>query len=464
MENHEVFILCNDVLCGLTIIIVTIIGFYQIYLHWNATFIIKRHRVLHVQFLISVFLIEISTLISTISASFYGRTSNVYIVSRIFIQITFWSVICNDFMIRWLLYFNNNWTLATMKSKWEYIIIGNHIDNHETNWFIRNKNKYGQYNKIRKYNTGVIGVLCVVTCSIYVLEHLKMLPFGIYSIIVVPMATILCIIFGILICKTPKYMDIFYIIFESRMHLAISFMVFCIYIFFLFLWKRLSDEHDAVLSSIASVGLIYTWNGIFIVSTMIIVRKNTNANLSNIDSNDITLEYLLQNQDRMQLFMDHLYKEYNIELITSYIEVNYLLNKFIQLNDQINIENKQIENFYHELSSVMVRKDEYVNTQNIDANITERDTLKIHCGIIYTKYIHEYSEFQINIPGHIKSKFDDIMNNNEFNINNNSNYIELFDIFYDIKKEMRKMLKFSFERFKKSDNFHQIQDIINHHL
>ena len=116
--NQEVFIICNLGLCGFTTIIVTLIGLYQIYFHWNSTFIIKRERVLHLQFLMNIFLLEVSVLFGSIVQEICGRNydSILYFILRMLLNVAFWSIYYNMFISRWLLFYNNNWILATMKS------------------------------------------------------------------------------------------------------------------------------------------------------------------------------------------------------------------------------------------------------------------------------------------------------------------------------------------------------------
>ena len=467
MKHQNVFVACNVGLCGIISVVVTILGFYKIYLHWNSSFIIKRERVLHVQFLFCIFFMQISTLYTIICAQFYGRDSLIYIIGKMAVMVGYWLILCNILVIRWLLYYNINWILATMKSKWEYIIIGNHRDNHKINWFIRNKGKYGQYNRIRIYIKVITGIMCILTCVVYGLEKATIIPGKTYLISVAPGGSIMIILLGVIIYKTPKYIDQFYIKQESQLHLLFGLVLFSVYVCHIFVRINVPNEYNVMGSSISTSIMVYIWNGIFIVSSFVIVYKNDINKLSNIDSIDICLEYTLRNQHTMELFIEHLYKEYNIELITSYIEVNYLLKEFIQLNDIINTfkEHKYIEIFYDELSDVIVRKSEYINSKYQEINRKDKNSiLKVHCGIIYTKYIYEYSEFQINISGPLKCKFERIIIDNEFDLNNNTNYMELFNILYDIKKEMHKMLGFSFERFKKNDHFIKIKDVLKIHV
>ena len=462
MDWKKVFIICNDALCGFTLITVSVIGLYLIYLNWNATFIIKRERVLHLQFLLSLFLTEMSILLGSVSATFFGYDSRIFIISRMIVMVGFTLIIFNIFTIRWLLYFNNNWTLATMKSKWEYIIIGNHKEKHQTNWFIRNKHKYGQYRKIRKYIIVVCGVYCIWTCISYYLDYKKIISAWLYSIIFLSLKCVVSLLLATLVYKTPKYMDEFYIAKESRWHLILIALLLGCHTSWVILQTIIPKEHEKLLLSIFAAIDNYIWNSIFMVSTFVIVYKNRITKSSNIDSNDISLEDMLQNEDRMQLFINHLYKEYNIELITSYIEINYLLNRFIALNDALNMGNKYIETFYHELSSVIIKKDQNVSENYSDSDRStnnNKSALKMHANIIYTKYIKNGSEFEINISGPLKNRFDSIINNNEFDINNNSNYIELFDTFYAIKKEMHKMMSSSFDRFKTTDDYRKMYHI-----
>jgi len=204
------------------------------------------------------------------------------------------------------------------------------------------------------------------------------------------------------------------------------------------------------------------WNGMFVSGTLWIVYKNESDQTAELNHKYVTtLEDALRNKFSMQLFVDHLSREYNIELITCYIEVNYFLSKILESNKSINTDGKSIEFFYDELSEALTKKDENIlhKANNKQANITQ-----LHANILYHKYLERCSEYEINISGDLTQKVENIMSSNSSNINININDAELFEIFYDIRKEMHKMLYFSFERYKQSPNFNKIQDVIQSNI
>jgi len=465
MDGIPFWVIIIDVF-GITIsLMINILGFRQIYLNWNSAFIIKRERALHIQFLFCVVLIEIG-LKSMHLVAVYNPALGIFgFVAWLLTTFMFWYFIFEIFIMRWLIYYNNNWTLAVMKSKWEYIVIGNHRDNHETNWFIKNKAQYGQYNKIKVRVIIFAVIFCIGITSLVVLRQFMFISLVLFTSVSIPISAFPFVIMAIIVFKTPKFMDEFYIRQESKLHL----IMIVIYYVIVFIWGLVDQHSGAEYTNFISITtntlLIGIFNAIFFISTLLITYKNNKINELSVYGNEISLESVLKNEYGLELFINHLYKEYNIELITSYIEVNYLLDKFIKLNGSINIENKYVETFYDAISDVIVKKDEYLYTK--DEDIDTKDDLSIlmiHCGIIYTKYINEYSEFTINIPYDIKNTADNMIQNNELNIQNNEDYFKLFDLFYDIKQEMRKMLAFSFKRFKNNNDFAKINEIITNNV
>ena len=78
----------------------------------------------------------------------------------------------------------------------------------------------------------------------------------------------LYIILGIIIYKTPKYMDKFYIRQESQLHLVFFLGIFCVYTYYVFEKQTLPKEYKSIILSISTVVIIYILNGIFMVSKL----------------------------------------------------------------------------------------------------------------------------------------------------------------------------------------------------
>ena len=345
-----------------------------------------------------------------------------------------------------------------MQSKWEYIVIGYDACKHD-NWFLKHKAHYGQYNKVKIYARILTFTCCFCVAITYIPFIADALGYIGCAIAIIVVVSIPIIIISIVIYKTPQFNDIFRITQESKLH--ILFILGHCLLFVIMMVSGTIFDINFVGYSIFNLQSIL-WNGMFVAGTLWIVYKNESNQTPKLNHKYVTtLEDVLRNKFSMQLFVDHLSREYNIELITCYIEVNYFLSKILENNKSINTDGKSIEFFYDELSEVLKKKDENIlhMANNKHANITQ-----LHANILYHKYLERCSEYEINISGDLTKKFENIMSSNSSNINININDAELFEIFYDIRKEMHKMLYFSFERYKQSPNFNKIQDVIQSNI
>ena len=86
---------------------------------------------------------------------------------------------------------------------------------------------------------------------------------------------------------------------------------------------------------------------------------------------------------------------------------------------------------------------------------------KIAAFQLYDKYIKHGSKFEINIPWSIRQEMESKIDNEQKLINDTECSIrDLILIFDNAKAEMYQLLNFSLARFKSSDSFHVIMQLI----
>ena len=153
-----------------------------------------------------------------------------------------------------------------------------------------------------------------------------------------------------------------------------------------------------------------------------------------------------------------------MECLLSYIEFtqyqHYLINNFINELDEDIVNKLNLVSFPSNVPISSIISTKQMDDNDVENSVSEN---KIKAFKLYKKYIKCESEHEINISYEMRKNLDDIFGNvdnliNKYtNINNN----DLLKCFNDCKEAMQILMLSSFNRFKQSDEFIQVQQIFN---
>ena len=225
----------------------------------------------------------------------------------------------------WMVFFKYKWSFYTLQLKWQSILnseIGNDIK--KQNWYIRNKNTYGNLKYVYKIFLLIyFTVFLISSASVILISHpkasdqIKLYGAGIQFVLVIPAI----LFYFILVYKTPYIKDTFYIHWESRMHSRIIFIMGIVSISCNITSILLHSEFWVALAG--GPTLVAGFFAVNNVSTFSIISKNKSsqtalgfkeeddrdAHGNAKPSEDITLDMILTDKKSINCFMHHLSRE-----------------------------------------------------------------------------------------------------------------------------------------------------------
>ena len=183
---------------------------------------------------------------------------------------------------------------------------------------------------------------------------------------------------------------------------------------------------------------------------MQIIKLELHSSVSN-EAAGINLRLIFYKEDYLHLFAQHLFSEFTIESLLSYIELSQyktLFYEYIYSKINPNSERKW-KPFEINLTTL-----EYIPKSNIVYNTfklddTKQDKIKYFkqiASLLHKKYIEYGSKYEINISSRLKIHYNHLFKTN-YNITTDDMYI-LFD---KSSHEMYKFLDESALRFKKTN-------------
>ena len=244
----------------------------------NALFIQKRN--------ISITMGLNCAFIFAMIASWFAHLSILYL-NKIAITISF-SIFFTAYWIllfflntkNWMIYYHEKWTYYALDMKWQQIINDKVRDSATpSNWFIKNRHKYGNRRYIFKL-FGILhafGLILLITAQI-ILSTSDGHPDAItYSIVMIIITIIPYIIFYVFLTfKTPRFNDIFYIHWESQMHARLI-VIMGIGLISFNMWYAI-DFHKHVSAIWPMAMLCFPFVtlilfGMIMISTVLIIKK-----------------------------------------------------------------------------------------------------------------------------------------------------------------------------------------------
>eukprot|EP01084_Bolivina_argentea_P019901 37008_1 len=438
---------------------------------------------------------------------FFGFVGNVwmFIIFILTVVLSMYLLVYRGYIT----YFKIKWNLALADVKWRL-----YIDPTEQNWFLANKNKWGNGRRI------LIILMCfyIPFSAIAIIRALT--GFDNIARYILVLNMLIIITFGlILYCKFPSFDDIWHVGKEIKISMI---SLVCLVLTYLVVNAILSVEFPdpigvitVYISAICSLALnIGTMKWVFIkhglpsniyslyiylhTSNKTAIISHSNIDRSNIENKSFKFKDVLEDEHFFNLFARHLSKEFSIENLLYFLESAEWIHYLRHMDSNIeNTENdillnirfpetapksRLIQEVNQNVGGVVIGMDGSVYSNQKDKIIHKQENKTVelnefsdgsdqilNCyfsGIkLFQKYIVDDAYFAINISFEEREKLYKIFgyskNNNELSINEmvkhlktNCNVLsELSQIFDNSRYEVYKLMNYSYFRFKQSDEY-----------
>eukprot|EP01084_Bolivina_argentea_P144089 252893_1 len=355
----------------------------------------------------------------------------------------------------WMIYFRYRWTYYTLQLEWQQLINPKIVEQkQEHNWYIHNYKKYGNVSYIYHVFSIVHFIEFLITLTLSVSQCM----YKTYMYRRTTCGFVLLLMFIpvishiIIIHKTPIFHDYYYIHRESKLHSKLSIVLMISYAI-----ANISESifNKSIYGLIIILTMPYILFLMIYVSTFVLMSKNKKKKYGNkqfdaeperVRDNycQITLDDILSNSKYLHLFMVHLSKEFSIECLLLYIEVDqfqkYCLNEIndVQVINTLprvmtmrNLENVPESQIVQETGSSMK-----FDMKNLNKQILILADAKMKAHELYNKYIAEGSKFEINISDTMRSKLKNILEDKNNLINKiNVKLADLVKLFEESKKK-----------------------------
>eukprot|EP01084_Bolivina_argentea_P174256 301855_1 len=350
----------------------------------------------------------------------------------------------------WMIYFKYNWTYYTMQSEWEKILTPTASNKNNDNWFISKNTTYGHlpfiYRLFAKFSiTGAIITTIPMVLFCYYNFDLIWL---IISVVAISIAWGPAVMFYIYIVrKTPFISDPFGIHWEQRIHARLFAILPVINLIMNAVYLIVVDFRTHLIGLFLLSMVMWIINH---VSTSMLHNKYNNTQIANesksqLESNyrqKITPQMVMAKEKSLHLFMEHLSKEYSMEILLSYIEFTHYQSFLVpSISDSESLMKVEIVEFPSNIPM-----SEIITTNYCDDNVLME--AKIKANKLYHKYIEMMSEFQINISGEMREKLENTLDDLDELMERNVNIDDLFIFFEDCKNEMITLQTIALDRWK----------------
>ena len=397
----------------------------------------------------------------------------------------------------WLIYYKVQWTNSTLNKQWKIHL--NYLDI-KSDWYLSHKSTIGNY----KYMTKrvLIACLCIIIITIITkLYDLRSdrneinLAFGILFSIV-PLITMIIIRW-----KMRKFVDLFYIMKEFK---AIqTFIVIAIAIMFLLLgvfpeifgWNPYIQSLVWGINGVIDVVIFISLQTIYVLKQVKfcdngdfmrlnsnkikndeqrlaeMMRRNTmtadDENGGKSDGDNIRdIKKTLRSEDTFEPFMQHLSKEWSMELLLAFIEFTQLQVRikenyqqlpivedmtFIGLQESVLMNDGIPRSYivYHDnLEELMERQGINLRYELDVMGVNKMTEFKIRSYALYLKYVTKRAELQINISYAHRKVLEDYMDDIDLWIGESGvTPLEMFGVYKDVVMELSKLLGHSHYRY-----------------
>lgn len=503
---------------------ISIFGTWQLFRCRNYVFLKKRKSVIVYGLNISYIISMVVTLLVRIALI------NIELEKD---KLEWFLIICKVMFGNWwlLLFFLNidafnNWfqmkiTYYTLQFEWQSII--NHTSTEYTkqsNWFLSNKRKLG----IMFIGIGIIHfngffLQSIFESNIISMEKQNILIYQVLFLLLIKGPIIS--FYVVIIQKTQSIKDVYFVWWENRIKYKMFICLIVLSVSVIIMSSTLNmteNEYKLFISIVAPVFILILF-GLSVVSTFGIMIKNKHhyysengdnkrpnsfanaivkdqleteqklAELQKQKTTDIKLEHLLSIRKPLNLFMQHLSKEYSTECLLSYIEFtqfqDWLLQQMrhhceyldvplilydtpsnIPISDIITKGEEEKSDIYLDFGTDHVDVPSMIHDPTTSSSSNYHDAIlkkaKIKAHKLFNKYIQTEAEYEINVSGLIRNKLIRILSYQPTLLSNDKIKLkDLVQLFEKPRAEMLMLLNFSFLRFKQTIDYGEILKYFN---
>eukprot|EP01084_Bolivina_argentea_P046827 86245_1 len=347
----------------------------------------------------------------------------------------------------WLISFDLHYLRSTQNEKWKSQINVNFALN---NWYLTNKNIYGNPRYILRISMIYFLFAACISSIAFLYFGYDKLYLGEFihgSFLTVP-----TMIIFYTYCKSPKQTnDNFLFYYELKCTAIIYGLELCIFYPLVQLMDFLGFQFIHIIFIFCMIvagfllpSLLSTyWIPMRIRQDKIWNEKKANINDENNKKNiDEMLKIVLCNELQFEAFLHWMYREFSSETVLSFIEMvqfkEYIIDIINKESDSETIYCKY--RFYETMpkSSIVYNDYKYDNVDVENQTKCQRIASRLYC-----KYIQEFTQYQINISGNLRDKYQR---------QHESNWIldgkDLVYVFDEAVDEMFYLMLQSFNRFK----------------
>ena len=420
-----------------------------------------------------------------------------YLLHLIFLQCSY-CILVNRF---WLLYYDILLAQVSANKKWKKIINQNYDynDNNSNkgklNWFLLNRDKYGNFKWIIKRFTIpyiLISSLCfIIVVIIKIIYGNNSYQASIAQAIELIFFILPCISMFVIYLKLPKLRDNLYILLELK-YVCISLVILNILIPIEMIvglienqWNQTSQftvnnilQNLYYLDQFATI-MISTWWVLKKVRIIISMNKISRKNINKLGSRESTTNYSSENsslplrrfdrnkyknieyqliqslsdQDEFDQFMDYYAMDLNIKKLLAFIELIQFQQmvsnaQIMDINGNRNGSLCQRVEFHESIPKSFIVFSQEINNNN-DYDIVYQ--LKLKCHQIFEKYINYGARYEIDIDDNNRRSICNKMDNklewlDEYHLDR----IQLKNMLNPICNEIFESMIHSFYRFKEN--------------
>eukprot|EP01084_Bolivina_argentea_P144235 253123_1 len=397
----------------------------------------------------------------------------------------------------WTMYYDFSWSIAIFDNKWKVYIDPVTFDIAH-NWFIKHNATYGNIKWIGNRIKIVYTVMSCLSATIFITA--KLFNYLFFSVLIDAFLFIAPLVWCLVTwCKTPRFHDSLLIHIEMK-YTSILFIVgllcyVCISgsIFLNSIIRNmLLDVFGAIIfwtySMIATCWVSYKMKGfnrgIFLDNNQLELVKYISMSSGTLDSvqrqnntdkqddkKEVALEKVLCNQEYFDALIEHVINEFSLELILVIIECIQFKAFLLQNQNGFETDNKIM---YH-IGNAILNNDnipksfivhgelnEVVNYYDMDKGISDmwgkcRDRVderiiccQLRAYILYKKYMVNGCELEINIASIERQRLCQLFNVMYCDKMDGNTLYKVFD---NVIVEMIKLLKFSYRRFKATEQY-----------
>mmetsp|Transcript_33095 Transcript_33095/g.53013 ORF Transcript_33095/g.53013 Transcript_33095/m.53013 type:complete len:518 (+) Transcript_33095:72-1625(+) len=468
-------------------------GDVKLYLNRHKIYVQKRSSLM-LTFHLSLMYCMLSTLFAHVSSVYFTQFHLYLNLLAAIFGLLFVLNVRN-----WMIYYQYFWTHHTMQYHLDVIRTRTFTKSrHKNNWFILNKTTFGSLRYVVKLYGSATFILLVFALIVLlvVIQITNRVLQALASSTVLVFVLLYCLSYAVIVKKTPSFNDRWYIHRESKLHAKILLSGIMAVLFCTLVANSIAEAAEIGMITNCLV-LLAMWSSLNFTSTIWVLRRNEameqepanaeqqeqlnapgvsqthrfGSNSSTFviaDAACITVEMMLSEEHAFNAFLMYLAKEFAIENLLFFIEVNNY-QKYLLVEHPIDICSRQKEQHLLELpsfvpeSGIIAHQSQaiWIHSENMDAE-THIDELyhEKRCAYdIYKKYIREECEMEINISGEMRDSITQSIGHYARLLNNSMTPNELFLVFKDCKDEVYQLMLFSLNRFKIDEEFEEIKDM-----